>query len=186
MKFVGLDLSLTSTGWCVLDDARLVSGTIQPHAKLRGPERLEWLEKQLKGILKEHLTDPKEVVMCLEDAVVSKNGQVTIGLAQWQGVARLMLYKMGFGFYVCAPTALKKYVTGSGAAKKEQMLLAMFKNFKLDFQDNNEADAAGLALIARATEQVKTDEKLISQARREVLNRLEKVSAKNILAKLRL
>lgn len=49
-----------------------------------------------------------------------------------------------------APTCLKKFVTGKGNAKKDMMLLEIFKRWGLEAKDDNEADAVGLALMGQA------------------------------------
>lgn len=51
---------------------------------------------------------------------------------------------------VPAPNQLKKFVTGSHQAKKELMLLHVYKRYGVEFSINDLADAYGLAQIARA------------------------------------
>lgn len=46
-----------------------------------------------------------------------------------------------------APTALKKFVTGSGQAKKDGMMLEIYKRWGFDTQNNNIADAYALARV---------------------------------------
>jgi len=49
-----------------------------------------------------------------------------------------------------APTSLKKYVSGKGTGVgKNQMLLAVYKKWDVEFTDDNAADSYGLARIAR-------------------------------------
>jgi crossover junction endodeoxyribonuclease RuvC len=43
---------------------------------------------------------------------------------------------------------LKKYATGKGTAKKQEMLLQMYKRWGVEFNDDNAADAYALARLA--------------------------------------
>ena len=49
---------------------------------------------------------------------------------------------------VASPTSLKKYVTGTGTAKKQQILLGVYKRWGVEFHDDNLADSYGLARMA--------------------------------------
>lgn len=46
------------------------------------------------------------------------------------------------------PTTLKKYATGKGTAKKQEMLLQIYKRWGVEFSDDNAADAYALARLA--------------------------------------
>lgn len=49
---------------------------------------------------------------------------------------------------VIPPMTLKKYATGKGTAKKQEMLLQIYKRFNVEFSDDNAADAYALARLA--------------------------------------
>jgi len=51
---------------------------------------------------------------------------------------------------IVAPSALKKFITGSGGAKKEMVIREVFRRWKIEAADNNQADAAGLAYVGAA------------------------------------
>lgn len=69
-------------------------------------------------------------------------------------VTKWAIYSMGVGLTkyptIVAPTALKKFITGKGTAKKNEILLGVFKRWGADFSDDNEADSYGLARVASA------------------------------------
>lgn len=68
---------------------------------------------------------------------------------------------------IVAPTALKKYVTGKGnAGAKSQMMLQVYKKWRVELLDDNAADSYGLARIASGY--AKTDYE------QEVLGKLER------------
>lgn len=46
------------------------------------------------------------------------------------------------------PMTLKKYATGKGTAKKQEMLLQIYKRWGVEFTDDNAADAYALARLA--------------------------------------
>ena len=49
-----------------------------------------------------------------------------------------------------APQALKKFVTGKGNVKKDQMKLAVFKRWGVEFPTTDETDAYALAQWGQA------------------------------------
>jgi Holliday junction resolvasome RuvABC endonuclease subunit len=61
---------------------------------------------------------------------------------------RIMLKKREINYSIIAPGTLKKFVTGDGRAKKDLMLLKVFKKWGVEFADDNLADAYSLARLA--------------------------------------
>lgn len=87
--------------------------------------------------------------VCLEGyAPNSKFNRETLG--ELGGVARLALSDAlpVHKIHVVAPTALKKFVTGSGTSGKDVVILHTYKKWDVEFSNNDEADAYGLARIA--------------------------------------
>lgn len=58
---------------------------------------------------------------------------------------------------IVQPSTLKKYVTDNGAAKKNNMLLAVYKKWGFETDDDNLADAYSLARLALAVDTAITD-----------------------------
>jgi hypothetical protein len=79
-------------------------------------------------------------------------------------------YEHGLTRYptIVAPTALKKFITGKGTAKKNEILLGVFKRWEVDFSDDNEADSYGLARVASALDGFEK----VTQFQQEVLDAL--------------
>jgi Holliday junction resolvasome RuvABC endonuclease subunit len=46
------------------------------------------------------------------------------------------------------PMTLKKYASGKGTSKKQEMLLQIYKRYGIEFNDDNAADSYGLARMA--------------------------------------
>ena len=45
------------------------------------------------------------------------------------------------------PTILKKFITGKGNAKKEDIKLALYKKYQKEFKNSDEADAYALTMF---------------------------------------
>jgi crossover junction endodeoxyribonuclease RuvC len=65
-------------------------------------------------------------------------------------LVRLTLMEEKIPFIEVPPTTLKKFICGSGAAKKELLIKEVYKRWQLDSSDNNEVDAFCLAQFGRA------------------------------------
>ena len=63
---------------------------------------------------------------------------------------RIFLFKKKVNYKIIAPGTLKKFVCGKGKghAKKNLMLLKVYKNWGIEFDDDNLADAYSLARMA--------------------------------------
>jgi Holliday junction resolvasome RuvABC endonuclease subunit len=70
-------------------------------------------------------------------------------VAELGGIIRYHLRKIGQSPVDVAPTSLKKFITGSGAADKDQMLEAV-QRAGVPIVDHNMADAYGLAQLGYA------------------------------------
>jgi Holliday junction resolvasome RuvABC endonuclease subunit len=141
--FVGLDLSLTATGVAVLDKADLLTGRLAPPKNLDGPDRLIWFYEGVDKIVVDYA--PKYVA--IEGySFNSKARQHALG--ELGGVIRTLLRRRKCPFLVVPPMTLKKFVAGSGQADKSIVMRELFKKYGVDVPTNDEADAAGLVILA--------------------------------------
>ena len=145
---VGLDMSLTGTGFCLIRDGKISVETIKTTPKTCENDlaRLIYIvDEVMKRI-------PADVAMIgIEDFFTPQNAMQmgsAIKLAMLGALIRVALYKAGLPFYVVAPSQIKKYVIGSGAAQKSLVIREVFKKYGLDVKDDNQADACVLAHIA--------------------------------------
>lgn len=146
---VGIDQSLTATGVACL--SRGVPIKLHTVTSKPGP-----IEPRLLGIMREvdakMCSGGKPALVVMEGLSAGSFGATSsiLELAGLHFLIRLQLHSRGIPFHVVSPLALKKFVCGSGAAKKEHMLKAVLQRWSIDTDDNNQADAAGLAYIGAA------------------------------------
>jgi len=148
-RILGLDASLTGTGW--YDLASGLSGKITP-GKLMGVPRLCLLREKLVDVLES--TSPQ--IIALEGYSYGSKGRGVFGIAEWGGVLRMALHDYGIpSVWIVPPHNLKKYVIGhakQGQSGKEVMILKTFQRWGKEFSDHDICDAHGLAQAALCLE----------------------------------
>jgi len=122
MILLGLDPSLTSTGWGVIraEGNRLVhvaNGQIRTRPADPLPARLVQLEAALVALMAEYRPEGAAV----EEVFVNENGRSTLKLGQARGVALLCAARVGAEVGEYAPSLIKKAVVGTGGADKAQV-----------------------------------------------------------------
>jgi crossover junction endodeoxyribonuclease RuvC len=149
MKYImGLDLSLTSTGYAVLNgNGELVdNGLLQ--VKSKEVKRLQELSGLLDELLHRYCPD----LVGIEGYAYGKHNRAH-QIGEWGGIARLMLAGMKIPTIVMPPTSVKKFVTGKGNAPKDEMRLGVYKRWGMEFASNDEVDAYAVARMALACKQ---------------------------------
>jgi crossover junction endodeoxyribonuclease RuvC len=119
---LGLDPSLSSTGWGVIraEGARIshiANGQITTDARAPMPERLAMLAAGLAAVIAEH----RPAHAAAEEIFVNKNPQSTLKLAQARGSVLAACGAAGLAVNEHAARLVKKAVTGTGAAEKAQV-----------------------------------------------------------------
>jgi Holliday junction resolvasome RuvABC endonuclease subunit len=112
MTPVGLDLSLTSSGWSCGDDQRIIS------SRSTGPQRLYEISQDIVSLMIE-LDDPVAVIEGYSFA--SRNSQAH-KIGELGGVVRLALWHLGVVCVEVPPTCRAKFATGKGNASKGEVL----------------------------------------------------------------
>lgn len=154
IKIVGLDNSLTGTGVCVVklgargEEPQTSTNLIAPDTY--GVERLIYIREEIKAICK----DADMVV--IENYAFSK-GDKAHQIGELGGVLRVMLTEAGIKWIEVAPSAVKKFATGKGMAKKEAMAVAAYKRWGKEFTTNDECDAFILGMVGRALVEIEFD-----------------------------
>jgi crossover junction endodeoxyribonuclease RuvC len=148
--YVGLDLSLSSTGFCLKSggyhDLRTLKTT--PAVAINDLERYWYIRDRLMEMI-----PPDTKLICVEDFFIPRN-PITAGAAclliQMGTIVREELYKRGLPFYVVTTTSLKKFCTGANQKQKGMIIKEVYKKWDVDAHDDNSADATVLAYMAQA------------------------------------
>jgi len=141
-RYVGLDLS-TKTGIVILDEQGVILH--QSEVKKAIKENPGDMYDLILEVTK--LIEPNAVVVMEGFGFASKTGFLLGGIG-W-GV-RIELWKRNIPYYLVAPTALKKFATGSGVADKRKLAVAVSNKWGFFHDSDNVTDAYVLAQIARA------------------------------------
>jgi hypothetical protein len=169
-RVAAFDLSLTGTGWCVAGEMAAIAanpekfvirwGTIDPKP-LTGMARLQRIVNAIMAGAESY------DLVIMEDlgpiggmrGKDGTNARVQVGNSERIGLAYIVRYAIwlrNIRYVLVSPASLKKFTAGSGSAKKENMILEVYKRF-VDHDGNaiscatsDEADAVGLCFIGRA------------------------------------
>ena len=122
MIILGLDPSLSSTGWGVIRAegnrlTHLANGQLKTSASEPLPQRLSHLATMLDAIIADHHPDSAAA----EEIFLNKNPQSTLKLAQARGVVLMTAARAGLTVGEYAARLVKKAVVGTGAAEKAQV-----------------------------------------------------------------
>ena len=153
MRVVGLDQSYTGFGFSVDGDSKKRAF---PTTRYKGPiPRLFAVERWLEEWLHLQVLPGVDLVVMEGYANGAKFGREMAGELGW-AVKRTVFMTTGHAPLVVPPPSLKKFVTGKGNAKKNEMLLGVYKQWGVEFSDDNQADAFalekfGLAYLGEGT-----------------------------------
>lgn len=122
MLILGLDPSLSSTGWGLIRAegnrlSHVANGQLKTDLKAPLPQRLSYLASQFEALLVHHPADAAAV----EEVFVNKNAQSTLKLAQARGVVLMLASQAGLEPAEYAARLVKKAVVGTGSADKVQI-----------------------------------------------------------------
>lgn len=156
--YLGLDPSYTGFGIVALasegDKPRVVRThelTFPTKRYGSGPGRLFRIHATLRDTFGALRDDFDIRRICIEGYAPGRRfGREAVG--ELGGITRLALAQTLEPELIAvpSPTALKKFVTSSGTAAKDNILLGVYKKWGEEFKSNNLADAYGLARIAYA------------------------------------
>ena len=120
MKILALDLSLSSTGYCIIDENYnlIAYETIQTKAKnFTEEERLYIIGKEINRLMKEY--DITHV--CIENSYKSVNIKTTQQLAKLLGISTYLGIDNGLEVHTVSPTVARKHILNKGNATKEEV-----------------------------------------------------------------
>lgn len=122
IRILGIDPGLTHMGWGIIEksghDLRFIAcGTISPKAKQPIAARLKTLHDELQRICDLY----KPNVAAIEETFVNTNSKSSLTLGNARGAILLSLSIAGLEINEYAARLVKKSITGSGRAEKEQV-----------------------------------------------------------------
>lgn len=148
MRILGLDPSISSTGWGIIDveGSRLsykADGFIPTSNKLPLSKRLHIIHDELQKIIEQYKPDEASI----EVTFLNTNPETSLKLSMARGVVFLMPSLYNIPLYEYEPTKVKKALTGVGRADKTQvetMVKILLPGCKP--QNNDSSDALAIAI----------------------------------------
>ena len=149
MLIIGLDPSLSSTGWGIVAKqgnrlSHVANGQIKTDPKAPLAQRLVVIDRELAAVVAQYRLDAGAV----EEVFVNANPQSTLKLGQARGVCLLALARAGLPVAEYATRLVKKAVVGTGGADKAQvqaMLKVLLPGVQLAGADAADALAVAIA-----------------------------------------
>ncbi len=142
MISLGLDPS-TNFGIAVVSTGKKVIFTEEVHfKKLTGFERINALVGRVLDVIEEYKPD----IITIEEMFVG-HASSAIPIIQIGSFLRYFLWQESIKYVDVPPTVLKKFVVGTGNAKKEQVMMKVLHHWGFESKTNNIADAVGIAMI---------------------------------------
>lgn len=168
MRYVGIDPS-TTTGLVILSQSgEILEETEIATKEKRDPLRFMDIANQIINKL-----EPLEHhdVICIEGFSYGSKGK---GVSTQYGIGwaiRSELVRMGFPYQEVSPGGLKKFASGKGNTKKDNLVIPIYKKFNFESDSDNIRDAYILAQIARAIH----EDIPVTSYQKEVIKNLEVV-----------
>lgn len=155
MISIGLDLSLTKTGYAILkgDGTVISSGLVKSKPVEDNPvaetRRIVGIVDDIFDKIFEALdTVSAPNIVAIEGLAYGvKHATALTQLAALNYIIRMRLVEMEWPFVIVAPTSLKKFITGSGNGDKDRMMMVVFKDYGFEALDNNVNDAYALSIV---------------------------------------
>ncbi len=146
---LGIDPGSHRCGWGVVTGyvghySALEWGCITPPADCGIGERMQFIYDALGGIIKRH--NPTD--LAIEKLYFNRNVTSCIGVAEARGVVLLAAQQAGLPIAEYAPSDIKKMLTGSGRANKNEVTLMVMSHLGLERkpQVDDTADALAIAI----------------------------------------
>jgi crossover junction endodeoxyribonuclease RuvC len=145
MRVIGLDMS-TCSGVAIVDSAKgVIHAEDVTYPKLKGYERINAICARVLELRDTHQAD----CAVIEDYFMSKFGGASIISIEIANILRFLLWQEGFPFVAVTASQLKKFLTGSGTSKKDQITLEVYKRYGYSATSNDIADAVALGYFGQ-------------------------------------
>ncbi len=153
MRIIGIDPGLHKTGWGVIEYTRknnsikyIASGVIQTKPSNPLAQRVYTLFTALDDILTTYAPNAAG----LEEIFINNNALSSIKLCHARGALLATLYKHKLDIAEFAPNKVKKTITGTGRADKNQIshMVALILPSAGKMKTSDESDALAIAYCA--------------------------------------
>lgn len=139
MRYVGIDPS-TRTGFVVLDK----QGNVVRAKELTGVGSKD--PKRMVTLIDEVIAHVRsDDVICIENFGFASRQAIQMGGIGW-GI-RMALFRRGWQYIDVAPGQLKKFASGKGNTKKDELAVHIYKRWGFEHSSDNVRDAFVLARI---------------------------------------
>jgi crossover junction endodeoxyribonuclease RuvC len=149
---VGLDVSLSCTGWAVLTDTTPTLGVALTRPSHPLHRRLEDILDRMREVARVAMGQqrgPGRIPVGIETAFVGRNASTTAKLAMAQGAALMAFPSSTFIVHHLAPKEWRKAVLGSGGIDKFDGARLIARMLKCEYNPPaDQWEAAGIALAA--------------------------------------
>lgn len=143
MKVLGLDLSTVSTGYCVIDNNKILTyGVIRPPSNKDFVDRIIFIEKEIKELIKAKSIE----YVCIEELSSMRSASTTKKLAALQGHIEIQLRKKDMLVVTARPSEWRK--NKIKGRKREELKNNAIKYVKDKYDlivNDDEADAICIA-----------------------------------------
>lgn len=159
--FVGIDPSLQSTGLYfyarqgvfgnyIYHQPQYAQIDTKPKDFPNSINRCLYIADLIVQLIQEKLDDDSfvKLVVC-QDYFVGRTQGTVIQLAELGTMIRYKILVKQFPLCVVPPKTVKKFVTGNGNAKKQQMMEAVLERWNFKASTDNLADACGMSRFAQ-------------------------------------
>jgi crossover junction endodeoxyribonuclease RuvC len=148
VRSMGLDLSATRSGVTVSTmhgDVLVVIFKDSIAIEGKGFARAHRIAQAVAALIHDY----KPAIVVIEGYAYG-NAFSLATLVEIGTLVRLAVWQSGLDYLEPAPATLKKFVTGSGQASKEKMVLEVFKRWGIEVSNHDEADSLGLSAMGLA------------------------------------
>lgn len=148
LKVLGVDPGSRVVGLALLkiekNNIKYLSSHLLKFNKGKFPSKLSFLLKQIESFIQENRPD----VLVIEDNFYHKNPKVLLLLGRISGVIIAVAASLQIPVILYSPTEIKKSITGSGQASKQQVSYMVKKILNLEGEtlpDATDAIAIGMS-----------------------------------------
>ena len=144
LTVLGIDPSLTSTGWAIGAEEGITIGRIRC-GELRGFQRLRAIHEEVEGLLRDCQPD----LVVYEGYAMGKFLGKAFDRIELSGVLKYSIWGRKIPLLVVPPSSLKLFLTGNGRAEKEDMMREASRLYGRLIRNSDEADALGLMVMGQ-------------------------------------